>query len=251
MIYKSSRIRIDDEGALQGYTRAVNFTGAGVTASVAGGLATVNVSGITGGNPLWYGNLYSAFAECDPQESLRFAIKAGVTSPTPTNIGTTVARISYFRPPAAITVNKIRFFGVGATTSVYRCAIYNADTLARLTTELVITTALSTWGSVGSSLGLALTANQLYFMAVSVNATGTTPGLLAMSSQFASPSVGQIAVLPKSWPGNLDIDLGYITGAFAQFAVTAGALPDPAATITTQAAWPGGFPLFFLDNNNA
>lgn len=251
MIYKASWIRIADEGALQGYTRALNFTGSGVSASIAAGVATVNVSGITGGNPLWYGNLYSTFAECDPQETLRFAIKSGVTTPTPTNIGTTVARIAYFRPPAAITVNKIRYFGTGVTTNVFRVAIYNADTLARLTAELPMTTASSAWGSVGSSLGLALTANQLYFVAVSVNATGTTTGPLAMSAQFASPVVGQIAVLPKTWPGNLDIDLGFITGAFAQFAVTAGALPDPAPTIATQAAWPGGMPMFFLDNNNA
>lgn len=251
MITKGNRVLVRDEGVNQGYAGIVDWTGAGVSTSVAGNVATVNVPGISGGNPLWYGNIYSAFAECDPQETLRFAIKSGVTSPTPTNIGTTVARICYFRPPAAITVNKIRYFGAGTTASIFRCAIYNADTLARLTTELVMSTTINTWGSVGSSLGLVLSANQLYFIAVSVNATGTTVGPLAMSSQFASPPAGQIAVLPKSWPGNLDIDLGFITGAFAQFAVTAGALPDPAATITTQAAWPGGMPMFFLDNNNA
>ena len=49
-------------------------------------------------------------------------------------------------------------------------------------------------------------------------------------------TTGMIAVLPKSFPGNLDIDSGYIDGAFAQFAVTTGALPTTAATIVVQTA---------------
>lgn len=251
MITKGNRILVRDEGANQGYAGIVDWTGAGVTATVAGNIATIAVPGGGGSNPSWYGNLYSTIAECDPQEALRFAILSGTSAATPTNITTAVARISYFKPPANITVNKIRFFGVGVTTSIYRCALYNGDTLARLTSELVITTASSTWGSVGSSLGLALTAGQLYFLAVSVDATGTTPGLLCMSTTISAAGSGQINVLPKSWPGNLDIDLGFITGAMAQFAVTTGALPDPAATIAAQAGWNGGMPLFFLDNNNA
>jgi hypothetical protein len=95
-----------------------------------------------------------------------------------------------------------------------------------------------------------LLKGQLYFIAVSVNATGTTAGLLAFTSTQAA-TTGQILVVPKSYPGGLDIDSGNIDGAFAQFAVTAGALPDPAPTIAAQAAWTGGFPAFWLDNNNA
>jgi hypothetical protein len=38
-------IRIDDEGALQGYVNEVNFVGAGVVASVTGAIATVTISG--------------------------------------------------------------------------------------------------------------------------------------------------------------------------------------------------------------
>ena len=49
-------------------------------------------------------------------------------------------------------------------------------------------------------------------------------------------TTGMIAVLPKSFPGNLNIDSGYIDGAFAQFAVTNGALPTTAATIVVQTA---------------
>lgn len=45
MIYKSSRIRIADEGTLQGYVRAMDFVGSGVTASIAAGIATITVAG--------------------------------------------------------------------------------------------------------------------------------------------------------------------------------------------------------------
>ena len=121
--------------------------------------------------------------------------------------------------------------------------------MARLTSQLPITTSAATWGSVGSSLALTLTAGQLYFIAVSVNATGTTPGILSMGATQAA-TTGTISVLPKNFPGNLDIDLGYISGAFAQFAVTTGALPATAGTIVAQKAWTGGFPAFFLDSNN-
>lgn len=203
-----------------------------------------------GASPAWHGAIYGAFGNCDPNVLLLEAIANGTVAATPTNITTTVARIAYFRPPAAITVNKIRFRGVGATTNVYRTAIYNADTLARLTSELAFTTSANLWGEAGSALGLALTAGQLYFIAVAANATGTTAGMLCVSPTVAT-TTGLIGTIPKSWPGNLDLDAGKIDGGFAQFPVTAGALPTTAATIVGQAAWTGGFPMFFLDNNNA
>lgn len=203
-----------------------------------------------GSDPSWYGNLYAAYGRCDPQQMLRMATMSGTVAATPTNITASIARIAYFRPPADITVNKIRFWGVGATTNVYRIAIYNADTLARVLTETAFSTAATTWGSIGSSLGITLTAGQLYFIAVSVNTTGTTAGILCMSATTAA-TTGQLASLPKSWPGNLDLDLGYMDGGFAQGAVTTGALPDPFPTVATMSAWTGGFPLFFLDANNA
>lgn len=200
--------------------------------------------------PNWYGKLYAAYGRCDPQQLLRMATMSGTVAATPTNITASIARISYFRPPADIVVNKVRYYGVGATTNVYRIALYNGDTLARLTAETAFTTVANTWGEVFSALNLTLSKDHLYFLACSVNTTGTTAGVLCMNATTAA-TTGQIAVLPKSWPGNLDIDTGYMDGAFAQFAVTTGALPDPAATIAAQAAWTGGMPLFFLDNSNA
>lgn len=199
--------------------------------------------------PSWHGRIIAGYGRGDPQQLLRMA-QSGSVAPTPTNIGTAVARCAYFRPAETIVVNKIRFFGVGAPgAGVYRVRIYNADTLAAVTAQLSLTPAAGAWGSVAAG-PVTLLKDQLYIIAVAVNVTGTTAGLLAIGGTIAA-TTGQIAVLPKSWPGNLDIDSGYIDGAYAQFTVTTGALPDPAATIAAQGAWTGGMPLFLLDNNNA
>lgn len=239
-----------------GNTGATGATGTGTQGATGptgptgtGTQGATGATGASGGSPSWHGVVYGAWANCDPNVVFERATRGGSVAATPTNIGNTVARIAYFVPPANITVNRIRFFGVGATTNVYRVALYNGDTLARLTTELAFTTAANTWGSAGATLNLALTANQLYFIAVSVNATGTTAGLLCMSPTIAA-TTGQVAVLPKNFPGSLDIDSKHLRGAFAQFTVTGGALPATAATIATQAAWTGGFPAFFLDNSD-
>jgi hypothetical protein len=232
-----------------GTTGATIGSLAGVLKGTAG-VVSVAVSGTDYDSvPSWYTKIYGAYGDCDPQLQLQMASHAGTVAPTPTNITTSVARISYFRPPENIVVNRVRYFGVGATTNVYRIAIYNGDTLARLTAETAFTTAAA-WGTVFSALNLTLTKGQLYFIAVSVNATGTTAGILATQPTGTS-TTGQINVLPKSFPGNLDLDSGYVHGAMAQFAVTTGALPDPAPTIVAQAAWTGGMPAFWLDNNDA
>jgi hypothetical protein len=207
----------------------------------------VDTSG-SGTNPAWYGALHAAYGNCDPHRMLDMMYNNPVNA-TPTNISTSVARIAYFRPPANITVNKIRGFGVGATTNVYRTAIYRASDLARLTAELPFTTVAQAWFAAGSGLNLALVAGTLYFIAVSVNATGTTAGCLCFTA-----TTGRIGVLPASWPGNLDIDLAtpiIEPRALAQFTVTSGALPATAGTIAAQAAWTGGMPALLLDANNA
>jgi hypothetical protein len=198
----------------------------------------------------WWGKIYAAHGDGNPNVALQLATSAGVVSPTPTNISTTVARCAYFRLPEAITVNRIRYYGVATVAGdIYRVAIYNAETLARLTAEHAFSTTAATWGAAASSLGLDLAAGQLYLIACAVNTTGTTAGVLACQPTTAA-TTGTIGVLPKSWPGNLDLDTDNVAHAFAQFSVTAGALPNPAATIAAPAGWTGGMPLFFLDNND-
>ena len=175
---------------------------------------------------------------------------AGNVSPTPTNITTSIARISFFRLPFDLTVNKLRFYGVGATTNVFRVAIYQYSNLARLTSELAFTTTANAWGAATVSPAVALTKDTLYFIATSVNATGTTAGPVAFGGTIAA-TTGRVAIAPQSLPGNLDMDAGFFGGYQAQFAVTTGALPATAPTLAAQAVWTGGMPAFWMDNSSA
>ncbi len=203
--------------------------------------------GGSGGTPAWHGAIYGALGDCDPGRVLQM-MQHNPINATPTNIAITVARCALFRPPTAITVQKIRAFGVGATTNIYRCAIYRVSDRVRLTAELAFSTTSQAWVAIGSGLGVTLDAGVLYLIAVSVNATGTTAGCLCIGA-----TTGRIGVLPTSWPGNLDVDLASPLVppiGFCQFAVTAGALPNPAPALSARAAWTGGMPGFFLDANN-
>jgi hypothetical protein len=106
------------------------------------------------------------------------------------------------------------------------------------------------WGAAGSSLGVALAAGVLYFVAVSVNTTGTTAGPAAMGATTAA-GTGSIQTAPQSLPGNLAAGAGYLNGYEFQFATSGGALPATAPTLAAHAAaWTGGMPAFFLDANN-
>jgi hypothetical protein len=197
------------------------------------------------GSEAWHGAIIGCMGEGDPSRMLTLMQHAAINA-TPTQISTSVARISYFRPEADITVNTIRFFGVGATTGIYHVAIYRHSDLARLTADLSPDTVLQEWGSVAVSPSVTLTAGTLYFVAVSVDTTGTTAGM-----QCFTGTGKKIGVLPSLWPGNLDLDAAspkIHPIAVAQFAVTTGALPDPANTIAAQNSWNGGMPAIFLDN---
>lgn len=194
----------------------------------------------------WKGNLVGCVGDGNPNTLLQL-MQMNTIEATPTLLTASLARISYFRLDKAMTFNKIRFFGIGAVTSIYTMAIYNADTLARVYSSGAFTTAAQAWGSIGTGLNLTLADNQLYFVAVSANAVGTTAGIKCFGA-----TTGRIGVLPKSWAGNLDADLSIVAPVGqAQFAVTAGAMPDPAATVALLGTMACGMPAFFLDNNNA
>ena len=192
------------------------------------------------------GKVISPYGSGDPNALMRELQNAGHVNATPTNITTSIARCAAFRPRKNITVNTIRYYGIGATTSIYRVALYRYSDLARLTSELAFTTAANTWGAISVSPAVTLSAGELYFIAVAVNATGTTAGVACIGTT-TSATVGQIQSAPGALPGNLDLDLGFFEGFLFQFAVTSGALPNPAATLVQPAVWTGGIPAFWLD----
>jgi len=200
--------------------------------------------------PSYYNIVAGAYGDGNPSTLLSMCQNNGTVAATPTNITTSIARCCLFKLPYDLLVNKIRFYGVGATTTIYRTAIYEYSIATRLTSELAFTTVANTWGSVGNNIDLQLSADTLYFIACSVNTTGTTAGLLCMGPTIAA-TTGQIQTAPQSLPGNLDTDNGYIYSYNFQFAVTTGALPETAPTLAAPAAWTGGMPAFWLDSDNS
>jgi hypothetical protein len=195
----------------------------------------------------WHGVVAGACGYGDPDELMVHCQRAGNVAATPTNITTSIARCTAFRLPADMVVDRIRAFGLGVTTDVYRVALYRYSDLARLTSELAFTTAVDTWISIGSNLNVSLTKDTLYFIACAVNATGTTPGVLCKGGTVAA-TTGRVNTGPNSLPGSMALSGGYFSGFDFQFSVTSGALPDPAATPAAQGAWTGGAPAFWLDS---
>lgn len=199
----------------------------------------------TSGQP-WETQLLACTGNGDPGVAMMHMQRAGNIAATPTNITTSIARCSAFSPRQDITINRIRAYGVAATTNVYRVAIYRYSDRARLTTELAFTTAPTTWVSIGSALALTLSAGTVYFVAVAVNATGTTAGCGCIGTTV-NVTTGRVTTAPASLPGSLAVGSGYLGQYNFQFAVTTGALPATANTLDAQAQWAGGMPAFFLD----
>ena len=206
-------------------------------------------TGPAGGAAAWATVLLAARGDCNPGMQMRHLQRAGNIAATPTGITASVARCSLFCPPANITINRIRAYGVGATTNIYRVALYRFSDRARLTAEHAFTTAAATWVNIDCG-PIALVAGTCYFVACSVNTTGTTAGLGCLGGTVAA-TTGLVGTIPASLPGSLAAGSGYLQDYCFQFAVTAGALPNPAATLAAQAAWAGGMPAFWLDTVDA
>lgn len=193
---------------------------------------------------LWAGKVIACCRDGNPNYVISQMQVAGNVAPTPTNISTTVARCEFFRPAHALAANTLRWYGVGATTGLYRFAIYRWSDLARLTDEITVNTAVNTWGAATLAATLNLNAGELYFLAASAANTGTTAGVAANGGTVAA-TTGQIATAPGALPGN--IAPANLTSFRFQFATTSGALPATAGTPVAQANWTGGMPAIFLD----
>jgi len=200
-----------------------------------------------GSPPAWKGVIAACWQDGDPHRVLNLMLYFPRQA-TPTNITTTVARCAFFKLDTDLVLQKVRFFGVGATSNIYRFNIYRLSDGAQMTGEYAFTTATQTWGVAAGSVGVTLSAGVIYVIAVAVNATGTTAGVCCHSGE-----AGRIGILPTHWPGSLKINAvppKIDAMGFAQFAVTAGALPTTLPTLVPQSGWAGGMPAFFLDTDN-
>lgn len=194
----------------------------------------------------WEGKVVACMADGNPNTALTIMLNTGWVGPTPTNITVNQGRVSYFKLKTTITVANIRWFGIGAVTTIYHIAIYRASDDVRMSADNEITTVQSTWGAVADSFTLA--ANTLYYCVVSADTTGSVAGLAAFGTTVQL-TTGQIRILPSGWPGNLDFDSNIInSAAFAVVTVTTGVLPNPGNTpVAISANLTGGMPAIFLD----
>lgn len=221
------------------------------------GQSYVMVDGVISGPPTggvqqrpWFGLVAACLGDGNPGHLMSEMQQAGIIAPTPTNITASVARCCSFILPYDLTFNRIRAYCVGATTTIYRVAIYRMSDRARITAELPFTTIANQWVSIGSALNVTLAKDVCYFAACAVNTTGTTAGPLAFGGTTTA-TTGQIQSTPAALPGNLSMGADNRLSSYQfQFAVTTGALPNPAATLALPAAWTGGMPGFFVDSSD-
>ncbi len=198
----------------------------------------------------WDGINAGAQGDGDPGRLLSWVQIGSIISPTAANISTTVARCSSFMLPADLVVNRIRCYGVATLVSTLTVAIYRMSDLARVSAAFTFSTTAGAWTSIGSAMALTLSKDVVYFIAVGANAATATAGPAAFSTTVAA-TTGQINTIPSALPGSLAMGAtAYQAGALFQFAVTAGAMPNPAPALAAQAAWTGGMPAMWLDNSD-
>jgi hypothetical protein len=189
-------------------------------------------TGWTAVNPSWYGKLYATRGNCDPVLQASHENMLGVSGPTPTAITASLARCVQFTPPADITVTNIRLFGVGATTSLYKFAIYPVGSgTTKIWDSGTVTTATNTWLNLTTGLPITLTAGTKYWWCVTAVSTGTTAGFRSEAAPLGTNYWGASAA-PI---GNSSLGLP----VYAQFAVSTGVFPTTLPTIAS-AAYAGG-----------
>jgi hypothetical protein len=200
-----------------------------------------------GSNPSWYGKFYGARGDCDPVTQAYHENMLAVAGPTPTGITASLARVVMFTPPANITVTNIRVFGVGATTNLYKFAIYPVGAGSAKTWDSgTVTTAANTWLDITTGTPFTLTAGVKYWWCVTVVSTGTTAGFRSEAAPLGTNFYGANAAPLGGTSLGLPI--------YAQFAVSTGVFPATLPAVAA-AAYSGGttgsVPFGYLDYGGA
>lgn len=237
--------------------QAVEFTTDGKSLDLKAADGTVtrigpSVGGGGGGTPPpWAGSLHGSIGNGEPeweQQLLSLWGPSGTTTAlTPTNIGVSVGRLVLYRSDFAITVNRIRWYGLAVAQTSFRMSVYNASTGAQvIAPQTVTTTATEGWQSVLLSPAVTLAADTPYWVGISATATGTTAALRSMVAPGLFPP------LPATVPASLNpISNNRQRFQFAQVALTNGVFPATLPTLVRASGWTGSVPYFLFDNSTA
>ena len=135
----------------------------------------------------WAGVLYGTAGNCDPYFLFAQWTMTSVEGPTPNEIGTSLARCVQFTPPVDITVARVRLFGIAATASKYKFAIYPAGTGSSLLWESgAVTSASNAWLNVSAALPVTLLMDTEYWFCVTAADTGGTAGFRSPHASVGS-----------------------------------------------------------------
>ncbi len=198
----------------------------------------------------WATVLIAARGNCDPGQLMRGIQRASSSCVSPGQISPSVVRCCLFIPPADITINRMRGWGIAVTTNTFRAALYRYSDLARLTAELPFSTAVNAWFNIDCG-AVALSRGVPYFLAVGSDSSAATVALQCCGSALSSGQ-GPILTAPDSLPGNMAASLGYLDDYCFQFATALGVLPNPANALIAQAVnWGGNMPAIWLDTLDA
>lgn len=194
----------------------------------------------------WAGGLHAAIDDGQPSNDKEWNYLNGpstLATLTPTALTTSVARCWSYNCQFPIVVNRLRWYGIGATTT-HNVAVYRQSDGVRVIGPLALTTTADAWNSIAVS-AVTLAPNTPYIVALSTTATGTTAGLRTSGTPLLYPP------LQASSPGGIALSVGDHRFWFGQFAVTTGALPATLPTLVRGSGWTAGLPLFFFDSNSA
>ena len=194
----------------------------------------------------WAGGLHAAIDDGRPSADREWNFINGpgtLATMTPTALTTSVARCWAYNSEYSLTVNRVRWWGIGSTLT-HRFAVYRLSDGVQVIGPLSLTTTSDAWNS-ASVATIQLVANTPYICAISTTATGATAGLRTGATPLVSPPIQSLT------PGGLALAIGDHRFWFGQFAVTNGVLPATLPTLARGSGWTAGIPLFFFDSNSA
>ena len=192
--------------------------------------------------PKWAGKLAVTFGNGNPD----IGYQLPKSSIAPSNITTSIGRVSLFRLEYDILVDAIRAFtGNAVLSGAYKMALYRVSDGVRLTGELAFdVTAGGSIVLVAPGLNLSLSKNILYAAVLTVSsAASSSTAILCIT---ATNVAGNDA--PLAYAGKMDLDaFDYFSTGWGKVTLTGGALPTTLPTLQAPGLAQNQPPIFIME----